>query len=193
MGIIKRNVVGGVFLFKELIIAARNGDSASFAELSNLYNPLIVAMIEKYSRSIGASEADRDDLRQEVTVAFYKAVTTFDTDQDEVSFGLYAKICIRNRLVSLLRSSKSKSKRAKLSHGNADKEPAKPRDAFIFASELQELSRKILSKREREVFMMYADGRSYSDIASAVGITEKSVDNALFRAKKKLRLHYSER
>lgn len=182
-------IVGGVSLYKELIIAARSGSDVAFSELTEKYSPLIETMAAKYSRSIGEFEADRDDLRQESSVAFYKAVMTYDLDQSAVSFGLYAKICIRNRLISLLRSSKSKRK---VMSGNAEEKSGRVRETFFDREELDMISRDILSKREREIFRMYADGKSYAEISSALGIVEKSVDNALFRAKKKLRIHYSE-
>ena len=181
--------IGGVFLFKELIKSARTGNGTAFAELSDIYKPLIETMTEKYAKSIGGGGADRDDIRQEASVAFYKAVRSFDLDQNEVSFGLYAKICIRNRLVSLLRSSKSKGRAV---HEQESEKSPKQRQTLIDREELEILSRRLLSRREREIFLMYADGKRYSEIAEALGIAEKSVDNALFRAKKKLRSHYSE-
>ncbi len=180
---------GGVSLSKELIVAARNGSDVAFSELTEKYRPLIETMTEKYSRSIEGFEADRDDLRQESSVVFYKAVMTYDLDQSAVSFGLYAKICIRNRLISLLRSSKSKRK---IIRGDAEEKIGKAREVFFDREELEQLTRDVLSRKEREIFLMYADGKSYAEISSTLGIVEKSVDNALFRAKKKLRIHYSE-
>lgn len=190
VGIMKMIVVGGVFLFKDLIIAARSGSGTAFSELSEMYKPLIESMTDKYVRSIGGGGADREDLRQESSVAFYKAVMTYDIDQGEVSFGLYAKICIRNRLISILRSAKS---RAKATVSNAPDEGIKPRQSIFDRAELDKISCEILSKREKDVFLMYADGKSYAEISHSLKIGEKSVDNALFRAKKKLRAYFSGR
>lgn len=182
-------IVGGVSLFKDLIIAAKGGNSSAFSELIEKYSPLIETMTEKYSRSFEGFEADRDDLRQESSVAFYKAVMTYDVDQNSVTFGLYAKICIRNRLVSIMRSAKSK---AKIRSNDAKEKMGKARETFFDKEELEQLSRDVLSRKEKEIFLMYIDGKSYASMASSMGITEKSVDNALFRAKKKLRSHYAD-
>ena len=46
--------------------------------------------------------------------------------------------------------------------------------------------RGILSARELEVFVLYTDGLSYTSIARRLGVSEKSVDNALQRARKKI-------
>ena len=60
-------------------------------------------------------------------------------------------------------------------------------------AELDKISCEILSKREKDIFSMYADGKSYAEISHSLKIGEKSVDNALFRAKKKLRAYFSGR
>ena len=171
----------------EIIIAARGGDSSAFIELTDAYSPLIETMTDKYIRSIRAFGADRDDLRQEASVAFYRAVMTYDTEQTDVSFGLYAKICIRNRLISLLRSVK---KKARISARGLDGNGVSSKERFLGGNDLGDLSKALLSKREKMVFLMYADGKSYREISEQIGASEKSVDNALFRAKKKLRAHY---
>ena len=47
-----------------------------------------------------------------------------------------------------------------------------------------------LSILEKKVLIMYIEGKSYKDIALTLGRNEKSVDNALFRARSKLRSGY---
>ena len=44
----------------------------------------------------------------------------------------------------------------------------------------------MLSSYEAEVLEKYLCGKSYSDIANELGKTEKSIDNALQRIKKKI-------
>ena len=51
---------------------------------------------------------------------------------------------------------------------------------------LKEKAKEVLSKREYSVFMLYIEGYSYKEISNNLKITEKAVDNALSRAKKKL-------
>jgi RNA polymerase sporulation-specific sigma factor len=46
-----------------------------------------------------------------------------------------------------------------------------------------------LSDLETEVLMLYMDGKSYQEIADALGRHVKSIDNALQRIKRKLEQH----
>ena len=43
----------------------------------------------------------------------------------------------------------------------------------------------VLSKSEYDVLMLYGNGLSYKEIAEKLSVTEKAVDNALQRARKK--------
>ena len=44
----------------------------------------------------------------------------------------------------------------------------------------------VLSKSEYDVLMLYGNGLSYKEIAEKLSVTEKAVDNALQRARKKV-------
>ena len=172
---------------RELILSVRSGNDAAFAELCKKYAPLIDAITGQYGSLSEDPGEGREDLRQEATVSFYRAVMTYNLDQDKVSFGLYAKICIRNRMVSLLRKNQAGKKqkpkqKESLPFGGAVTE--------ISRAELQALADRCLTVYEKTAFFLYIDGKSYRDIASSLGVSEKSVDNALFRAKTKLRHGY---
>ena len=82
-----------------LIFRVRAGDDDAFDLLLETYKPLIEAsvmrVLEKEAYSLYA-----DDFKQEATVVFYNAILTYDVEQHEVEFGLYAKICISNALIS---------------------------------------------------------------------------------------------
>ncbi len=177
-------IVGGLVLFLQLINAARDGNEGSFAQLCQSYKPLIETMVARYC-DLADGRIEKEDLRQEATVAFYKAVTTFDIAQDEVTFGLYAKICIRNRMVSLLRKLNKKS--SKRVPGAGHEKEARLFDLPYDREYIVELSEKLLTDTERRTFFLYAEGKSYKEMSSLLSISEKSVDNALFRAKTKLK------
>ncbi len=171
---------------QDLIPSAKAGNDAAFAELCRVYAPLIDSMTEKYGRLFADNGESREDLRQEASVAFYRALMTFDEGQSQVSFGLYAKICIRNRMVSLLRRHRS----AKHRKSPVETSAASPKADGLDREALRALAERVLTGYEKTVFFHYADGRSYREIARSLGVSEKSVDNALFRAKRKLRLGY---
>lgn len=175
-------------MFSELILAAKNGDEGAFSELCEKYRPLIENMTDRYLARLNAFIQDKDDLRQEATVAFYRAVTSYDMSQDKVSFGLYAKICIKNRMVTLLRRANKKS--ALKTVEAPENEGKRIGDRVFDFEELLSVSEKILSKREGLVFSLYIGGKTYKEISELLKVSEKSVDNALFRAKSKIKRYY---
>ncbi|MBQ8254436.1 MAG: sigma-70 family RNA polymerase sigma factor [Clostridia bacterium] len=177
-------------MFPELILAAKNGDEGAFSELCDKYKPLIENMTDRYIARLNAIIQDKDDLRQEATVAFYRAVTTYDMSQDKVSFGLYAKICIKNRMVSLIRRANKKSSPKTVS--SQKEEGKRIGDRFFDFGELISVSERIMSKREALVFSLYIGGKTYKEISELLKVSEKSVDNALFRAKSKIKRYYSD-
>ena len=177
---------------RKLIVDFRAGDQQAFAELLDMYSPLIEATVAKYSGAYELS-ADIDDLRQEATVVFYNSVMTYELDQNEVEFGLYAKICITNALISQLRAQK-KHKSERFSDSLSD-------DFFVSDSEdplgkileqesvkaLYAVIRKNLSDFEYRVWQLYMSGRSAGEIGALVGKDEKSISNAIYRIRVKLR------
>ena len=175
-----------------LLQRAREGDQAAFEELLNLYRPLIDAMTEQFGAS--RPSLDREDLRQEAVVCFYKALLRFDTKQTEVQFGLYAKECIKNGLISSLRALKKHEHVLLLDDGpeTAETAPADedPSLKILEAESYLEISRRIcdaLSEYENRIWWLYLAGRTAKEIATLIGRDEKSVQNAIYRIRKKLR------
>ena len=48
-----------------------------------------------------------------------------------------------------------------------------------------------LSNMEKQVLALYLDGKSYSDIATKLGKTNKSIDNAIQRIRDKVKKLYN--
>ncbi len=173
---------------REIILAAKKGDQLAFAELNSAYAPLIDSMTDQFCGTGEKKKSDREDLRQEASVAFYRALMSYDADQTEVSFGLYAKICIRNHLISLLRKQRSLKKRRSFEEKKEIPPPdlsAAPDRKTLLAS-----ADALLTEFEKTVFLLYIEGKSYREMAFSLGVSVKSVDNALLRAKRKLRREY---
>ena len=172
------------------IQAVREGSQESFSSLLEQYQPLIEAAVSRFV-SDGISELSREDLRQEASLVFYHSVLTYDLDQKEVEFGLYAKICINNGLVSRLRSIKQRRMDEPLSEeicvGQETEDPA----GMILEQErmraLYSIIRRVLSDYECRVWSLYMSGRSAAEIGRIVERDEKSVSNAIYRIRKKLR------
>jgi len=171
----------------EKLLAVKSGNDPAFSSLCEDYEALIESMTQSFFES--CPNIDKDDLRQEARMALYRAAMKFSLDQDDVTFGLYAKICIRNKLISVRRKyttqSKLKSKLNAEEVGVAAKvTPSVPRRSLLTEDVIS-----LLSPFEQKVFSLYAQKCSYSEIARALSRSEKSIDNAIYRIKSKLRKH----
>ena len=178
-------------LIKELVIDAQKGDQNAFVKLLEAYDPLISSMVSKFKID-GMSEPDQEDLRQEAVLAFYSSLVSYDPNISGVEFGLYAKVCICNRLVSQMRIMKKHLSQSVLSYelfeniaGQDD-----PAARVVELEEERSLLRLIndnLSKYEQKVFRMYVSGMSAFEMAEKLDSNEKSVNNAVYRIRKKLK------
>ena len=178
----------------DLIKRTRMGDPAAFEQLAERYDPLIRSMTAKMY-AVGAGGSDAEDFRQEALLALYSAAMNY-REQDEVTFGLYAKICVRNRLVSLIRRSYLESSVMEMTRqeeNEENEENADPEQSCIEREswlEMQERIKEVLSDFEQKVLSRYLRGWTYEAIAASLGVTEKSVDNAIYRLKAKLKRLY---
>ena len=177
---------------RELITKVRNDDQEAFVELLNRYKPLIESSVYRFS-SDEAFSLYRDDLYQEASVVFYNSILAYDLEQNEVEFGLFAKICIHNALVSQLRSLKKRSAEPmeKISEKLFFAQYMEDPSVKILEQErlqaLYSVIRKNLSDFEYSVWQSYFSGRSAAEIAETFDTNEKSINNAIYRIRKKLR------
>ena len=177
----------------ELVRRAREkqeGSDKAFADLCAHYEGLVVSQVRRYF----PKEKDQyEDLLQEGTLAFYDAVRTFDLKQSSVTFGLYAKICIRNRLISIKRKSDAKARRKAVSAAGEEYAARASTTGEKRATQKERVARLVseyggrLAPLEKAVFPLYLEGLSYKEIAASLGRDERSVGNAIYRMKRKLR------
>ena len=179
-------------LVKELVLTAQGGDQNAFVKLLDMYDPLISSMVTKFKID-GMSEADLEDLRQEAILAFYSALVSYDPNISGVEFGLYAKVCICNRLVSQTRLLKRHIGHISYDHEKLLKYISDNEDPSARIVELEnersllKLINDNLSKYEQKVFRMYVSGMSAAKMAEKLECSEKSVNNAVYRIRKKLK------
>ena len=184
----------------DLLHQAKAGSQAAFDTLLKEYDPLIQSMTERY-----AAEGEAEDIRQEAIIAFYHAVLSYDSSMNHVTFGLYAKVCIRNRIISHIRKLQNASvvlhpcelpesgepflhyqkKMAEVQGHTVDPEQeAVDRESYY---SLLKMINESLTPGEKDVFRLYIAGKPYKEIAALLNRTEKSVDNAVFRIKSKVK------
>lgn len=182
----------------DILKKVRGGEDSAFEVLAEKYSPLIASVCARYMRLIG-EEADSGasaDMRQEVTYALYRAAVSYDVSQSRVTFGRYAKRCLENRAVSFIRKMSSARRRERRTAERLRKEHHTFEDIFPGVnpggkSAVLEAVSGCLSPYEYSVFTRYAEGLSAEEIARELGKDEKSVNNAVFRSKVKIRRFYS--
>ena len=177
---------------RTLILAVRDGDQNAFDALLDQYRPLIDASVARFSTDETFS-LYCEDLKQEASVVFYNSILAYDLEQNEVEFGLFAKICIYNALVSFLRAMKRRSAEpvAEIPQNLITVQDFEDPSARMLEQErlksLYAVIRKNLSELEYKVWQLYISGRSASEIAALLSTNEKSINNAIYRIRKKLR------
>ena len=174
------------------IALAQKGDGDAFSVLLNKYDPLIKATVSRtMSKMPELTDTDAEDLHQEAVLAFYSALMTYDFLISDVEFGLYAKVCIRNRLVSLARKQQGQvSSVAFQEEDGGEGAVQNPEQRIVEQENYRELLRRIdtaLSDLEKKVLSLYLSQVSYAQIAERLNVSEKTVDNAICRLKAKLK------
>lgn len=138
------------------------------------------------------------DLAAEGMIGLLSAVDGFSSETG-ASFATYAYTCMRNRMRNAVRAAQNKrqippSRLVSIEAGFEAPQTASAEDALVSKQEAQRIGQIVdsaLSKREREVFLLFAGGGSYQQISAQTGLSAKAVDAALQRARKKLRQQLS--
>jgi len=171
-------------------------------------------LLKKYKNFVRAKArsyfligADKEDIVQEGMIGLYKAIRDYRKGR-EASFRAFAELCITRQMISAIKTATRQKHRplnsyVSLSRPVYDDEFSErtlvdvlesvmisnPEDIVIDKEELSiiegEIS-KTLSKLEKQVLALYLRGKSYTQIAQVLDRSEKSIDNALQRAKGKI-------
>jgi len=76
------------------------GDDTAFETLIIQYEPLLHASVRRTVAKQPLLQEEQGEMLQEARCALYRAALSFSVSQANVTFGLYAEICIRNALTS---------------------------------------------------------------------------------------------
>jgi RNA polymerase sporulation-specific sigma factor len=194
----------------QLVVRARNGDSAAMDALIRRYTGFVRLKASSYFLAGGES----DDLNQEGLIGLYKAVRDFRADK-ETSFRSFAELCITRQIITAIKTA-TRFKHAPLNTyvsfsqtpagqddgectlGDALPGPGvdDPAVCVISTQELQSLVFCLgtgLSPLESDALRLYLEGNSYEEMAEELGCDTKTIDNALQRVKRKVLQHQSSR
>ncbi|MCI6616968.1 sigma-70 family RNA polymerase sigma factor [Ruminococcus sp.] len=170
---------------------SKNGDDNAFNELAMRYLNTINFIARKYS----AEGYEQNDFVQEGLLALLYACRTFD-ENGSSGFKNYMSVVVERRFISIIRKSSTqkavpKSALVQLDDlGDTLEDLSQtPEELLMCREHLQMVLDKlknVLSKTEFEVVMLYGNGLGYKEIAKKLSISEKSADNALQRARRKI-------
>ena len=175
----------------KIISSVKDGDEVAFATLVDIYDALIKASVSRFRPSFEKTSegiTDTEDIEQIAKMALYKAAVKYrggtGEEYDGVTFGLFAKICITNSLISALREQKNRSARTQK---RTDLLDVALRDDEKIPDDFSERVNSALSKYEKQVLECFISGKSARETADYLDRTPRSVSNALFRLKAKLK------
>ncbi len=180
-----------------LMRATRTGAPDAFATLFRRHRPRIFALARRFF----APGSDRDDLIQEATIGFFKAIRDFRDERG--SFRAFVELCVRRQIVTFVKTA-TRQKYALLNL-------ALSLDAAAFAdsdktlltrlavrdtlqinldsdnAEFLEMLWHKCSELERGVLTMYSKGYRFDEMSLELNVNYKSIDNAIWRIKVKAR------
>lgn len=173
------------FTVDELIKASRAHDDFAFAELAKRYAP----MMNKVISGFGETSLSEEDMFAEATVGLHTALLRYDLEQGDVTFGLFARICIQHRLIDLLRREEIRPELVDFNVEEVTSED-EPLEGIVTRERITELlsgAQRVLSEYEYKVLLLHIQGYKTSAIADKLSKTPKSVDNAKSRIFRRLR------
>ena len=172
---------------RALIEGVRLGDDDAFAKLVEQYMPLINALIS----ALKPRAVEYDEAFSEACFSLHRAAKSFHLEQSEVTFGLFARICMSRHLKACF--SESAGECESLDEESATLDLGCEIENELIAEEsfrlLMRGIRSILSEYEYSVLLYHMRGYKASQIAELLGRSAKSVENAKMRVFRRLREH----
>ena len=173
-----------------LLLLIRAGNNLAFSELVARYTPMLNKVISGFDIPVSRF----DEALSEAHVALYSAASSYELSNGKVTFGLYARVCVYNKICDFV----GKELRFDNRITELDDDivvPSMVESSLVNREELMRyllIARGILSDYEYDVFRLYLKGYSTREIAATLSKTAKSVDNAKHRMMKCLRQHSQE-
>lgn len=185
-----------------LLQKAQAGDAESIEKLIVKYKFLVRSIAR--AKFFLLSGGDGEDLVQEGTIGFLKAVSEYSHQKSKGCFASFASICIKSKITDAMRAySRDKHKAlntaTNLLAGETEEEylvdtvgsgVADPVSNYIDQEDRQQFYFKVdsvLSQRQSSILKLYLEGYSYKEIADKLNVKPKTVDNLLKSAKDKIK------
>lgn len=199
-------------LTDEELVELSNKDQRAMDYLISKYKGLVLSSI----KSLFILGGDNDDLIQEGMIGLFKAIRDFDPSKNS-TFSTFANLCVRRNIYTAITKSNNPkydniNKAISISvtdyQEDEDNEIASlstedlglsdkynPEDKLIHKENYDEIIKFMeanLSSLEYKVMDFYVIGLTTSEIAKVLDKNEKTTDNALQRAKNKIKKYLEE-
>ena len=176
---------------EELLYAARNGDNEAMNELVRTFAPVVEKIAAVY---VGRCPLTHGDLIQEGMIGLLRAVYGYSSSGG-AEFTTYSVKCISNCIIDAVRNQLRNKHTPLNSYVLIDSidlvdGQANPQTVIEMQESMSQIRDKIrnnLSELEQEVLSLHILGLDYDSIAEKLSVSNKTVDNALQRARKKLK------
>jgi len=186
-----------------LLNQAARGDSQAVDQLLTRYKGLV----RQKASVMYMAGADAEDVIQEGMIGLYKAIRAYKPEK-EVPFPSFAAYCIMSQITDAVRKA-ARLKHQMLTHSISlqslaretedgstipaaafipTRPEANPEQVLLNREELTDLMRfiqKELSQLERQSMLLFLQSLTYKQIAACLEVPQKTVDNALGRARRK--------
>lgn len=183
---------------QKLLEQAQEGVREAERELIITNAPLVDMIVRR--ENLFASGHTVDDIMQHGYIGLLKAIRTYQPTHN-THFKTYASTCIRNEMLSLVRSSHSQRRRAMDRYISledeidgvqielADERPSPEEELLAreYSKRMSEFAEQELSALEQSILTRFSAGYSYEEIAFQLNVPPKSIDNGLQRIRAKMR------
>lgn len=180
-------------------------------EFEEIYSEFRGLARHKASEYFPPGGGDRDDLEQEALIGLWKAQRDYDESRNS-SFGSFASLCISRNVITHLKT-QTRGKHRPLNEGVSMDNPingdhneeddsnglhdflpstyrSTPEEILIYKEWLESLTDVFFgfSSLEQHAYeLVCLQGFSYFEASNILDVSEKALDNALQRAKRKLK------
>ncbi|MBR7148290.1 MAG: RNA polymerase sporulation sigma factor SigH [Firmicutes bacterium] len=194
------------FTDEELVTMAREGNADAEEYLIQKYKETAKSRARLYFMVGG----DKEDIVQEGMIGIFKAIRSYDPEK-EASFRTFVELCISRQIITAIKQA-GRLKHSPLNtsvslwkpvseedNGNtladtlSSDSNSDPETVLLLTEIIDYVTRedsKVFSELEMKVWMEYIQGKSCAQIASEMGRSPKSVDNAIQRTKRKINLYF---
>jgi RNA polymerase sporulation-specific sigma factor len=177
----------------ETVIKAQKSETESIEELVEEYSRFVYQIGKKFF----LPGATKEDLIQEGMIGLFNAILNYDP-QYKTSFDDYASLSIRNRILRAVRMATQLKQKVLSEAYSLDEDPFYYASMFAESNveeqvlgrmsmkELSQAFKGILSPMEYDIITMKITDASVDEMAQTYGFSKKQVENALFRARRKI-------